>query len=267
MPEWKQRNMVVLGMTYPAYSKTYGENACTGVIFEDTYEIGRIHPVPHRYLNEQRFKAFQRITAKIARHDKDPRPQSYRVDPKSIELGEVIGTDHKDGWERRRQLLERCPQRFKSVEAIKAEYEKKRMSLGIVLPGEVTGTRIAPKPPSERAEWEQNEKEVIAQMDWERGQLKPIDYVDARFMVSFRCDDPTCTGHEMAMLQWGIHELYRKLGADPERTKKVLDVMNKRLRDPERDVFMFIGNYLALQYNFGLMDASNPPRVGQPLLI
>ena len=52
MDRWKEKRILVLGMTYPAYSYKYVENVCTGGIDERTKKMVRIHPVPLRYLKE-----------------------------------------------------------------------------------------------------------------------------------------------------------------------------------------------------------------------
>ena len=64
----------------------------------------------------------------------------------------------------------------------------------------------------------------------------------------------------MALLQWGIHELYRKLRSDPDCEKKVVDAMNRQLDLKKRDVFLFLGSFRGVQYNFGLMDSYSPKR-------
>ena len=67
----------------------------------------------------------------------------------------------------------------------------------------------------------------------------------------------------MSILQWGIHELYRKLKHDAKCEEKVLDAMKKQLDQWERDVFMFLGNFRGILYNFGLMDSYSAPVVSK----
>jgi len=68
-----------------------------------------------RYLEaKQRFKKFQWIDAKVQKHDSDRRPESFRIDPDSIALGDVI-TDHV----MRRSYLESSPHLISSLEALK----------------------------------------------------------------------------------------------------------------------------------------------------
>jgi hypothetical protein len=208
-----------------------------------------------RYMDEaQRFKKFQWIEAKVRKHDSDPRPESYRIDPNSIKLGVVV-KDHQV----RRSYLDNSPHLIKSLEALKLKNAEDQTSLGIIIPKDILEVSIDYRPRIERDEWDRAEKARLAQQNLFGEQVKPLDFPEARFMVQWRCDDDTCPTHNMGLSVWGIHELYRKLKHDPDCEEKVLNVMRKQLDQWERDVFMFLGNYRAIQYNFGLMDSYSTP--------
>jgi hypothetical protein len=197
-------------------------------------------------------------------HPNDPRPESLRVHPNSIELLEQVPSSDPEA---RRSLLERSPGMCTSVEDLKDRQERAQTSLGIVRPKEITGVRIVRKPESDRAEWGEVEKEVLAQTHLDGVEPKPLDYPEVKFLVSWRCDDARCVKpHEMSLLQWGIHELYRKLAGDPERDRKALDRMRETLNEETRDIFLFLGNFRGVMYNFGLMDSYSPKRGTQRTL-
>ncbi|HEV7395178.1 MAG TPA: hypothetical protein VGN86_01605 [Pyrinomonadaceae bacterium] len=215
----------------------------------------RLHPVPMRYMDtEHRFHAFQRITARVQKHDTDPRPESYRIDPNSIQVGEII-TNHN----LRRSYIENSPHLIQSVEALKDKQHVDGTSLGIVSPKDILDCWIEKRPASEKVEWEANEKIRMAQQNLFGEKVKPLDFPEVKFMVQWTCDDQSCQGHSMGLLQWGINELYRKYKADPDCDEKVIEAMQKRLNQWERDVFMFLGNFRGIQYNFGLMDTYSAP--------
>lgn len=258
--DWRRERILVLGMTYPHYSKKYQENVCTGALLESTREMIRIHPIPRRYM-DAKFKNFQWITASISKHPHDPRPESCRIDPNSIELHEEIPSTKP---ELRRALLESSPHLMSSYEALKARNESQGTSLGIIRPKEITGCRLEKRPSAERAEWAAAEKELLRQTDlFERAPL-PIDFPEVRFMVRWVCDDAQCKGHEMGMEQWGLHELYRKLRGDTNCETKILSAMNRRLDSKTRDIFLFLGSFRTIMYNFGLMDSYDAPKVTTP---
>jgi hypothetical protein len=261
MEKWDEKRILILGKTYPSYSMKYTENACTGGLREDTLEMIRLHPIPYRYLEEgNRFSAFQWIRAKITKHTSDPRPESYRIDDRDIKVEEVVpGSEHRV----RRRFLEKSPHFFQSLEELRERQQREDTSLGIVQPKEILGCYLERKSGKERQEWLEKEKAVLSQEVLFGERMKPIDFVGVRFKVKWRCDDTRCEGHDMALLQWGIHELYRKLIKDPDCEKKVINAMNRQLDLEKRDVFLFLGSFRGLQYNFGLMDSYSPSRKEQ----
>jgi hypothetical protein len=89
---------------------------------------------------------------------------------------------------------------------------------------------------------------------------KPLDFPEVEFRVKWRCDDARCTTHEMKLLQWGIHELYRQLKrkGDAQVKEKVIAKMQNELDLNSRDVFLFLGNFRGTMWNFGLMDSFSP---------
>lgn len=257
MDMWQEKRLLVLGMTYPSYSSKYTENVCTGAIEEDTGRLIRIHPVPLRYLDEDHsFKTFQWIRARVAPHPNDPRPESLRVDPQSIVLEQVLSSKEHA---LRRKLLEESPHLVHSVEELLERQQRDRVSLGIVKPKKISDLRIARRTAAERAEWLQKEAELLSQENLFGERMKRLDFPELKFLVGWECDDPRCSGHEMNLLEWGLHELARKYRHHPDREAKVLEAMQKRLDTRHRDVYLFLGNFRNRMYNFGLMGAWSAP--------
>jgi len=240
-------------MTYPHYSEKYTENVCTGGLLEGSSRMVRIHPVPARYLEPaHRFKSYQWITCSMRKHEHDPRPESLRIDPDTIEVGaEIPATNAAE----RRRLIALSPHMCRSVEELHDRWDKYRVSLGIVKPKVILGSRLIQRPDTERDEWKAKEQELLSQttMKFLRPP-KPIDFPEVKFAIKWACDDDRCRGHEMGLEQWGIHELYRKLRTDPQREKKTLEAINKRIDADKKDVFFFLGNFRGTMWNFGLMD-------------
>lgn len=262
MERKQTKRILILGTTYPSHSRTYNEIVCTGGIEEDTCKMIRLHPVPMRYLEAgQRFKKFQWIEAKVERHDSDPRPESYRIDPHSIVLGDVV-----DNHEVRRSYIENSPHLIDSVEALKEKQVEDGTSLGIIIPKDILNGSLEFRPASERSDWEKSEQARLAQQKLFGESVKPLDFPEARFMVEWTCNDARCPNHTMGIQQWGIHELYRKIRNDGDCEAKMLDAMQRQLDQWQRDVFLFLGNFRGIQYNFGLMDSySAPARVSSSL--
>lgn len=255
---WTTKRILILGMTYPSYSSKYVENVCTGGLEEGTGRLVRIHPIPARYLEpEHRFKKFQWIQAQVMKHPSDPRPESLRVKPESIEPQEVIPP--KQVAERKR-LIESSPYMLRSVEELHERWKRDGISLCAIKPKEISGVRIVPRSTAEREEWAAKEKMLLSQSDLFERPPKPLDFPEVTFRVEWICDDERCEGHEMGMLQWGIHELYRKYKATPGGEEKVTAKMRDELNLAKKDVFLFLGNFRAVMWNFGLMDCFSPEK-------
>ena len=264
MEKWQEKRILILGTTYPAYSTKYTEIACTGGILEETMGMVRLHPVPHRYLEPgSRFKSFQWIRAQVTQHTSDPRPESLRIKPGSIQTEEVIPSTKP---EERLRYIENSPHLCRSVEDLKDRQKSDKTSLGIVKPQEILGCFLEARSETARQEWEQKEREVLRQTNLFGEELKPIDFPDTKFSVQWRCDDPRCETHSMGLLQWGLHELNRKYRNHPEREKKVLAAMEKQLDQTRYDVYFFMGNFRGVMFNFGLMDSYSVPHIRQTSL-
>lgn len=259
MEKWRERRILILGSTYPSHSSKYNETVCTGGIDEETGQMVRLRPVPMRYLqSDQKFTKFQWIRVMTSKDTSDPRPESLLIDPKSIVLGDVV-KDHAE----RRAYLENSPHMIGSLEELKERQQQDSTSLGIVRPKDILDCYLTPRPAAERDEWERKENARLSQHKLFGDPAKPLDFPEVEFTIRWICNWPNCQSHTMHILQWGLHELYRKLKAakDPALEAKVIQKMQSELDEGKRDVFLFLGNFRAVMYNFGLMDSYSPPKL------
>lgn len=183
MDKWSKREVLILGITYPAYSKKYTELACTGGILVDTQEMVRLHPIPHRYLEPgERFKSFQRVEAELTKNTADPRPESFRIKRGSIKVGKVIPSVQAA---ERVRYLENSPHLIASVEELKKKQKIDGTSLGIIKPKEILGCRLEARSAQARREWEEKERAILAQRPLFGTVIKPIAFPDTRFRPIF----------------------------------------------------------------------------------
>jgi hypothetical protein len=252
MARYERRRIIILGKTYPNYSRKYLEVACTGGLLEPTMEMVRLYPIRFRYLDDSsKFSDWQQIEAEIRKDPSDPRPESYNVRDDTIRL---IGSIPANEPDRRCRILESSPHFMRSVEHLLARNKESSVSLGTIRPREIVGYSVRPREEIEREEWELKETEILAQKTLIGPEPKRIDFPEAKFFVKWRCDDIACnTTHEMSLHDWGIHQLYRKLEGDPEGQTKLLDAMRKRLDQSKRDIYLYLGNFRGTMFNFGLM--------------
>ncbi len=83
--EWVEREALITVKAYPNPSAKYHETVCVAAITKEEGWI-RLYPVQFRSLpEEQRFKKYQRVRLRIAKHERDARPESYRLDENSID--------------------------------------------------------------------------------------------------------------------------------------------------------------------------------------
>ncbi len=264
--EYERTKLLVLGSTYPSYSQKYIETTCTGGLLPDGRLI-RVYPVPRRYLTtESSFRKFQWIEVMIQRDpSKDPRPESYRVDHNSIRpVGEPIPTTARGHRERREHLLA-SSHLFGSLEVVDDRWRLERTSLGIVRPSHVGTIRIEHKSDEERRAWEREGRERLAQVEMFEEPLKPLDFPDIDVYVKFGCNDERCTGHEMKILDWGLHELWRRIRCESNAEDLLRERVRRDLDVSRNEVFFFLGNLHNLQWTFCLMGHYSFPRRHMPV--
>ena len=218
----------------------------------------RLHPINFFDLAKpQRFSAWDWIEAEITHDDGDPRPESFRVKQDTIRIVATV----KDADEKRRYLTA-VPQQFRCVLDLVEVGKTGGTSLGVVVPKQLARCRVRRRNDTERDEWAEKERAVLAQ-----GHLfhkpKQIDFPDLEFLIAWTCPSEKCPGHEMSFHDWGIHELSRKLDRDPQRELKIREKMEEMLDDSKRDVYLMLGNFRGRLYQFGLMGVLSVKRQRQ----
>ena len=113
----KKSNILIVVKTYPEISSKYTETVCTAGINADTKKLVRLYPIRFRYLEgSQQFKKYQWVRANIRKAPADSRPESYNIDPESIELMNIIPAGKT--WEERYSWLINENTVFPSVESL-----------------------------------------------------------------------------------------------------------------------------------------------------
>ena len=93
--------VLILCKTYPSPSSKYAETSCVAGMTEDGKFI-RLYPVPFRLVaDEQQFKKWQWITARLEKARDDHRPESHRVFVDTIECDPEPLPAGRHGWPQR----------------------------------------------------------------------------------------------------------------------------------------------------------------------
>ncbi len=244
--------------TYPEPSSKYRETVCTAAIREDHRWI-RLYPIWFRDLPRgKRFEKYQIVELDVVKHDRDPRPESYRPDLETLRLGPAIGPGKR--WGARKDWV--IPTLSPSMCAIRRLQRTAGKSLGAFRPKEILEFEIE----KDTADWA-GKRKARKNQRWFADLEKPLrlEKIPFRFYYRYRCDDPGCPGHKQSILDWEISELYRKVrdraGDDEALIKaKIRQKYWDEICAPARDTIFFVGNLSARPSQFCIIGVFWPPK-------
>ena len=140
MASFKER-ILILCKTYPSPSAKYAETSCVAGMTSDGRLI-RLYPVPFRLVaDDQQFKKWQWITARLEKARDDHRPESHRIFVDTIECDAEPLPSGKAGWPIRSELLAKLPlfSDFAAVENARIEHG---VTLARLRPARIVGLDI-----------------------------------------------------------------------------------------------------------------------------
>jgi len=162
--------ILILCKTYPSPSARYAETSCVAGITESG-NLVRLYPVPFRLIgDEQKFRKWQWIEARISRSNDDRRAESHRIYVDTIELGNVVPTANH--WQQRWTWLERLPlfDDFDTLEAVRNE--KGGPTLALLRPHSLVALDIGA---AGSPEWTEEEKAKLLQMQQQGNLFQETD--------------------------------------------------------------------------------------------
>ena len=238
---WESRKILIYGKTYPEISSRYVETVCTGGILDSDCSFIRLYPIPFRYLEEGRqFKLYQWIRADIKKHIRDNRPESYEVRLESIQPLEVIGTGNNRDWEERKRLFLQPKNIFRSLEVLRTKQNENKTSIGMIKPKRIIDFYVKNKTQQEYEAAIQKRDQKLNQDDMFRT-LLDHEIPKIKFYFKFECDDPSCNGHDISVLDWGFYELYRKTRSQHDWFEKMRQKVMECCND-KHETYFFMGN-------------------------
>lgn len=242
----KQRILITV-KTYPTLSRRYGETVCTAGVRKDGTWV-RIYPVPFRRLNEdEQYKKFDWLEARLVRNTTDPRPETYRPFD-SAELEKPVDhMDTADSWRERRKLLLKTARVYNRLDDLIAGAKANQISLAVFKPTRITDFV-----------WEQEEREwnpekvremrdatkqydLFADNTW-RETFKVIDKLPYSF--SYKFEDATGKKSELQVLDWEAGALYWNClrSANGDEPKALAKVRQKYFDEfVKKDLHFFLG--------------------------
>jgi len=247
MPGEASRERILITVkTYPTLSRTYGEIVCTAGVREDGSWV-RLYPVPFRRLDEsEQYSKFDWIECRIARHQPDPRPESFSpLDENELRPIGHIRTD--DNWRERRRIVLRNGRVYDRLGELIEGAKANRVSLGVFKP-----TRIID------FVWEEDDREwdpeKLRQMRAMKNQLDLFSDNSWRrtfevipklpYSFSYRFEDAAGARSELQILDWEIGALYWNCvrAANGDEPKALGKVRQRYLDDfTKTDLHFFLG--------------------------
>lgn len=260
---WEQIRCMIWCKTYPELSSHHVETVCTGACLEDGTPI-RLYPVPLRYLEgPQKYRLYDIVELEVDRNNKDHRPESRRVNDRSIKVVGAVPSD-RHGWAERREWLDRRAHdwHFDSIAQLESRQEQARQSMGFITPGAIEDVYLITKPEKDRRDHVEKWEGIAEQTDAFRAEYKRLDFVPFAVKLRWRCAERCAhcrdTPHDMQVLDWGLIELGRKRGPEAARARLAA------LADLSRHDFkLFIGNLKSRPRTFTIIGLWYPLRRAQ----
>jgi hypothetical protein len=264
-PGYTEHKILIWGKTYPELSKKYIETVCTAGVLESGKPV-RLYPITYRYLNDEQFKLYQWITAGLLKNPNDSRPESYKIDCDSITLGQKLpATD--DEWGKRGEfMLKDKGWQFESVDDLQEAQKKDRTSVGIVIPREITKVEAADRSEEDARSFGEKFEDLKRTVEAQRAQIqmfedaippemKKLEFLKSRVMVSWLCKTKDCSGHKMQVLDWGLCELQRREGSEAAVKR-----MKELCKLETYDLKFFLGNLFQYPTSFLIVGMWYPKR-------
>jgi hypothetical protein len=241
----RREQILILCKTYPSPSEKHAETSCVAGMTADGGLI-RLFPVPFRLIrDDQQFKKWQWISARIYKANDDRRPESHKIYVDTISLdGAPLST--KRNWAARRRELDKL-RLFTDFTELDQAREAEGLTLGLVRPHKILGLDITPV---ENAKWTEDELKKLVQHQQQAGLF---DEEDARaiqtlrklpfaFHYRYECkigDEMQIYRHKIA--DWEIGALYwnclQRYGSDWERPLR--EKIEQKL--PSADLMFLMG--------------------------
>lgn len=255
--DFRPKKVFVTVKAYPNPSYDYGETVCCAGVDIDTGTWIRLYPIPFRGLyNDKRFKKYSVIEANCAKAADDLRPESFRIQPDSIRIIEQIST-RRDGWDRRKSIIQKLS--VKSMYQVTEEEKLHKTSLGLIKPEGVSFlTRKRQIKDSDKREKAYSRPRLFDKPK------EPVEEIPFQFYCEFkRVSEPDCAGHTLSIMDWEIHQSYRKWRGIHRDERVLLNKIKERwmmmVDSTKREVFFYVGNLHRFQDIFAVLGVFYPP--------
>ena len=207
-------HILILCKTYPSPSSKHVETSCVAGI-DESGKLIRIYPMPFRLVSdEQQFKKWQWIEARIEKATNDHRPESHKIYIDTIKCDESPLPSGEAGWRVRRQWLNKIV-RFTDFDAIEQYRVTNFATLALLVPNRILGLDIKP---ASSPEWTEDEKEKLLLLqsqgdlfnaDEEGKRLRLLKKIPFDFHYRYECEvDGQNKAYRHKLVDWEVGALY-----------------------------------------------------------
>jgi hypothetical protein len=222
----------------PEIGARHGETVCVaGVrlgLFEQPAWI-RLFPVRWQWISESRFSKYDVIELDVSKHERDPRPESFRPVVESARFVRRLGS-----WKARDEIVGNLP-RMNMCDLV-SQRGWERTSLAVVKPVEILGFDW--KYVGDSAKYDARQVRAMQGdlLDQHRAPLEICPYV---FRLRYRCGSASCKGqHHQSIIDWELSEAWRKWSKDypDDFLERIQQRWLHEMCDPSREPELFVGN-------------------------
>lgn len=253
--------LVVTVKAYPSASVKYGETVCVAGIRTDTPSPRwvRLYPVDFRDLPfDRQFNKWSEIGVSVTASS-DSRPESVKPDTSTIQV--VRGLSSARDWAERRPLVE--PLIVDSMCGVLERQREDGASLAAFRPHTVFDVLVE----KETDDWTQGQLDSLSKLSLFAQDKQTLEKIPWRWKYHYSCG-PDCNGHRQTIIDWEIHQAWRKwrgrYGSEGA-AQRVRDKWLKELAGSDRDTVFFVGNQRAHPEGFLVLGVYWPRRPERPL--
>jgi hypothetical protein len=261
------QRILILCKTYPSPSSRYVETSCVAGV-DEAGNLIRLFPVPFRFItDDQQFRKWQWIDARIRKAPDDHRPESHRISVDTIDLvGAPLPTD--GAWVQRRAALRNVPV-FDDFEALDAARVERGVTLGLLRPSRLKEMRITP---AKSPDWTADEEAKLLQAqnqgslfdaDSETKYLKKLKKLPFDFHYQYECSaGGQVKSYEHKLVDWEAGALYWNVHRKDDwqeafRQKWLIDFS-------QRDVMFLMGTIHRFPHQWLIVSVLYPPKPPEP---
>ena len=236
--------VLVLVKTTPNPSTSYVDTVCVAgiALSPGPARWVRLYPIAFRHLDQgKKFQKYSIVDVEVRQPSSDPRAESLRVSPESINVIEEPGN-----WVERHDLILSVPETTTCTLNAGIRKDANGTSLGIVRPHDV-------KIEIQRHRgWSKRQLDALRKWSaqpafelegFEHKDAPPLQCPTFQAWYRYRCTDPDCRGHRQGILDWELTAVQRRAEHDhADIEERIRHHFYDKMFKDDRSQWFILGN-------------------------